>query len=103
MRSSYYYVYYVYCCRVLAVIPIVALIVVLIVAPLALAENTPPAKISKTTREEIIHTFNEDLVYIRTPFPMGKTGLKLRNGTVIPNGEELKHLMALWGPAAKAG
>jgi hypothetical protein len=70
---------------------------------LALAENTPPAKISKTTREEIIHAFNEDLVYIRAPFPMGKTGLKLRNGTVTPNGEELQHLMALWGPAAKAG
>jgi len=100
MRSSYYYVY---CCRFLAVIPIVALIVIVIVGPLALAENTPPAKISKTTREEIIHAFNEDLVYIRTPFPMGKTGLKLRNGTVIPNGEELQHLMALWGPAAKAG
>jgi len=96
MRSSYYYVY---CCRFLAVIPVVALIV----GPLALADNTPPAKISKTTREEIIHAFNEDLVYIRSPFPMGKTGLKLRNGTVTPNGEELQHLMALWGPAAKAG
>ena len=96
MRSSYYYVY---CCRFLAVIPVVALIV----GPLALADNTPPAKISKTTREEIIHAFNEDLVYIRSPFPMGKTGLKVRNGTVTPNGEELQHLMALWGPAAKAG
>ena len=96
MRSSYYHVY---CCRFLAVIPVVALIVV----PLALADNTPPAKISKTTREEIIHAFNEDLVYIRSPFPMGKTGLKVRNGTVTPNGEELQHLMALWGPAAKAG
>ena len=83
----------------MAVIPVVALIVV----PLALADNTPPAKISKTTREEIIHAFNEDLVYIRSPFPMGKTGLKVRNGTVTPNGEELQHLMALWGPAAKAG
>jgi hypothetical protein len=97
MRSSY--CYYVYRCRFLAVIPLVALIV----GPLALADNTPPAKISKTTREEIIHAFNEDLVYIRSPFPMGKTGLKLRNGTVTPNGEELQHLMALWGPAAKAG
>jgi hypothetical protein len=70
---------------------------------LALADNTPPSRISKTTREEIIHAFNEDLVYIRAPFPMGKTGLKLKNGTVTPNGEELQHLMALWGPAAKAG
>jgi hypothetical protein len=81
----------------------VILLVALIVGPLALADNTPPSRISKTTREEIIHAFNEDLVYIRAPFPMGKTGLKLRNGTVTPNGEELQHLMALWGPAAKAG
>jgi hypothetical protein len=66
-------------------------------------ENTPPPKISKTTREEIIHAFNEDLVYVRTSFPMGKTGLKIRNGTVTPSGEELRQLMALWGPAAKAG
>ncbi len=34
---------------------------------------------------------------------MGKTGLKLKNGTVTPSGPELQHLMALWGPAAKPG
>ncbi len=34
---------------------------------------------------------------------MGKTGLKLKNGTVTPSGVELQHLMALWGPAAKPG
>jgi hypothetical protein len=67
------------------------------------AENTPSPRISKATREDIIHAFNEDLVYIRTNFPMGKTGLKLKNGTVSPTGPELQHLMALWGPAAKPG
>jgi hypothetical protein len=69
----------------------------------ALAENTSPPKISKETRQEIIHAFNEELVYIRANFPMGKTGLKLRNGAVTPTGPELQHLMALWGPAAKPG
>jgi len=34
---------------------------------------------------------------------MGKTGLKLKNGTVTPSGPELQRLMALWGPAVKAG
>ncbi len=69
----------------------------------ALAGNTPPPKISKETREQIIHAFNEELVYIRTNFPMGRTGLKLKDGTVSPSGPELQHLMSLWGPAAKPG
>jgi len=68
-----------------------------------LADNTPPPRISKETREEIVHAFNEELVYIRASFPMGQTGLKLRNGTVTPSGAELQHMMALWGPAAKPG
>ena len=47
--------------------------------------------------------FAYDLVYIRTPFPMGKVGLKLRNGSLTPSGPELQQLVALWGPAAKPG
>src|SRR5271169_5930785 len=70
---------------------------------LTFAENTPPARISKQTREEIVHAFNEELVYIRVSFPVGQTGLKLKKGTVTPSGPELQHLMALWGPAAKPG
>jgi hypothetical protein len=58
---------------------------------------------SKQTREDIVHVFSEDLVYIRTNFPMGKTGLSLKNGNVSPSGPELQHLMALWGPAVKPG
>jgi hypothetical protein len=70
---------------------------------LAFAGNTPPPKISDETRKEIIHAFNEELVFIRTKFPMGKTGLKLKNGTITPSGPELQQLVALWGPAAKPG
>jgi hypothetical protein len=77
--------------------------VLLIVSALALAENSPAPRISKETREEVVHAFNEELVYIRTNFPMGKIGLKLKDGAVSPSGEELQHLMALWGPAAKPG
>jgi hypothetical protein len=70
---------------------------------LAHAGNTPPPRISQHTREEIVHAFNAELVYIRTNFPMGKTGLKLKNGTITPAGAELQRLMDLWGPAAKPG
>jgi hypothetical protein len=58
---------------------------------------------SKETREQIVHAFDEELIYIRASFPMGRTGLKLKDGTVSPSGQELQHLMALWGPAAKPG
>src|SRR5258708_1101439 len=92
MRS--FHVYCVYC-RLSALL--------LVFSTLALAENTPSPKISKGTREDIIHAFNEELVYIRTSFPMGKMGLRLRNGNVTPTGPELQHLMSLWGPAAKPG
>jgi hypothetical protein len=70
---------------------------------LVIAEGGSAPHISKETREQIVHTFDQDLVYIRTSFPMGKTGLKLKNGTITPNGQELQQLMSLWGPAAKPG
>jgi len=78
-------------------------LVLLIGSALAAAQASPPAHISKQTREQIVHVFAYDLVYVRTNFPMGKVGLKLRNGTLSPNGPELQQLMSLWGPAAKAG
>ena len=66
-------------------------------------KDSPPPRMSKETRMEIIRAFNAELVYIRTPFPMGKTGLKLKNGVVSPSGAELQQLMAMWGPATKPG
>jgi len=60
-------------------------------------------KISKDTRLDLIHGFNAELVYLRTAFPMGKTGLRLQEGTVSPSGVQLEQLMQMWGPAAKAG
>jgi hypothetical protein len=52
---------------------------------------------------DLVRAFNAELVYLRTPFPMGKKGLTLKNGVVSPNGGELQQMMAMWGPAAKAG
>ncbi len=73
------------------------------VSVFAHADNAPPSKISKETREQIAHAFDQELIYIRASFPMGKVGLKLRNGVVTPTGDELQHLIALWGPAVKPG
>ena len=52
---------------------------------------------------DLIRGFNAELVYIRTPFPMGKVGLTVKDGVVFPNGEGLQRLMAIWGPAVKPG
>lgn len=60
-------------------------------------------KMSKQTRMELIRLLNAELVYVRAPFPMGKDGLKLRNGVVTPSGAELQQMVAMWGPAAKSG
>jgi hypothetical protein len=59
--------------------------------------------ISKQTRIELIHLLNAELVYVRTPFPMGTQGLKLHEGAVSPSGEQLQQALAMWGPAAKKG
>lgn len=64
---------------------------------------SPLPHLSKQTRVDLIRGFNAELVYIRTPFPMGQKGLTLKDGVVSPNGEELQRLMVLWGPAVKPG
>ncbi len=83
------------CCSSLAIL--------CVLSQLTFAGGTPPPRISRLTREQIIHAFNDELIYIRTNFPQGKTGLKLKNGAITPSGPELQRLMSLWGPAAKPG
>src|ERR1700690_3619229 len=91
---------------------LVVFAVLLISSSAAFSDPTPtpatpkPAAakaMSIQTRAQILHVFNAELVYIRTNFPMGKIGLKLKDGTLTPNGAELQQLMSLWGPAAKPG
>jgi hypothetical protein len=67
------------------------------------ADDQKTPHISKQTRMDLIRTFNAELVYIRSPFPMGKTGLTLKDGSLSPSGEELQNKLAMWGPAAKPG
>jgi hypothetical protein len=73
---------------------------------IAAADTSKPSqvpRITKQTRMDIVRAFNAELVYVRSAFPMGKVGLKLRNGQITPNGSELQQMIAMWGPAAKPG
>jgi len=84
----------------------VLVLLVLIFLTLASAggeKSSLPPQISKRTRMDLIRGFNAELVYIRSPFPMGKKGLVLKNGKLSPGGEELQRMLAISGPAAKPG
>lgn len=50
------------------------LAVLLVFSSLAFANDAPPAKISPKTRQEVIHAFSDELVFIRTNFPMENQG-----------------------------
>jgi hypothetical protein len=67
------------------------------------SSTTGQPAMSKKTRMELIGAFNSELVYIRSPFPMGKKGLTLKDGKISPDGQELQQLIAMWGPAVKPG
>src|SRR5437588_11090443 len=79
------------------------LLAVVAIAGETSASSTPPPRISKETRMQIVRAFNAELVYVRSPFPMGKVGLKLKSGQITPSGSELQQMIAMWGPAAKPG
>ena len=77
-------------------------------APDSQAPNSAPIPagaphMSKQTRFEIIRDFETQLVYSRATFPMGSKGLKLQDGSTLPNGRDLQQLIALWGPSIKPG
>jgi hypothetical protein len=61
------------------------------------------SSLTEQHRMLLIRTFNSDLVYIRTRFPMGKVGLTIKNGNISPSGQKLDELLALWGPSVKPG
>src|SRR3954451_16800921 len=67
------------------------------------ASGKDSSQLSEQHRIELIRTFNADLVYIRTQFPMGKVGLTIKEGKISPNGEALARLLSMWGPSVKPG
>src|SRR5882724_565500 len=81
--------------------------VLLVFTAFSLADTPPRAlpttPMTKETRMSVIRTLNAELVYIRTPFPMGEKGLRLRDGVVAPSGEALQTMLAMFGPSVKPG
>lgn len=65
--------------------------------------STPPAHINNSGRVDIIRTFNAELIYVRTAFPMGQGGLTLKDGSISPDSKQLQETISLWGQALKAG
>jgi hypothetical protein len=84
-------------------IPVLLFTVVFCLVVVRADDQKTPPHMSKQTRMDLIRAFNFELVYIRSPFPMGKTGLTLKEGQLTPGGEELQRMMAMWGPAVKPG
>src|SRR5258708_37242155 len=85
-----------------------ALLVFTVLFALRGAADTPPQTLpstpmTKATRMNVIRALNAELVYIRTPFPMGEKGLRLRDGVVSPSGQALQTMLATFGPSVKPG
>jgi hypothetical protein len=85
-------------------------LIFLTLAGASLAQKTSSQKpgaamppMSKETRLELIHAFQDEVIYIRTAFPMGTKGLTVKNGVTSPSGPELEKLLNLYGPALKPG
>ena len=82
---------------------ILVLLVMCFLGVTCVAGANKSSPLTEQHRIELIRTFNADLVYIRTRFPMGKTGLTLKGGKLSPDGEALNRLLAMWGPSVKPG
>ena len=83
--------------------PVLLLVLLSCTAFVYADDQKAPAHISKQTRMDLIRAFNTELVYIRSPFPMGKTGLAIKDGQVSPNGDDLQRMLSVYGPALKPG
>src|SRR5436190_9601081 len=84
-------------------VPVLLFTVLVCVAVAGADDQKNPPHISKQTRIDLVRAFNAELVYIRSPFPMGRKGLTLKDGKLSPGAEELQQMIAMWGPAAKPG
>jgi outer membrane protein assembly factor BamE (lipoprotein component of BamABCDE complex) len=82
-----------------------ALFATLMCAALVQADKKPAKipKITEETRMTLIRGLNAEMVFIRRPFPMGKTGLTIKDGKVSPSEEQVARMVASYGPAVKPG
>jgi hypothetical protein len=82
---------------------VVLFFVICVLGVVSYASDKESSALTEQHRIELIRTFNSDLVFIRTQFPMGKVGLTIKGGKVSPDGQKLNELLAIWGPSVKPG
>jgi hypothetical protein len=82
---------------------VVLFLVICVLGVASYASDKDSSALTEQHRIELIRTFNSDLVFIRTQFPMGKVGLTIKDGKVSPDGQKLNELLAIWGPSVKPG
>lgn len=90
--------------RIAALLLIVPLLVASAWAKSTDQGSQSAAHLNKEQRLEIIRGLSAELCFARVQFPMGKKGLVLKEGKVVsPAPEEMRQLLADWGPAVKPG
>jgi hypothetical protein len=82
---------------------VVLFFVICVLGVASYASDKDSSPLTEQHRIELIRTFNSDLVFIRTQFPMGRVGLTIKDGKVLPDGQKLNELLAIWGPSVKPG
>ncbi len=83
---------------------VLAAALVSLAMPLFAGDKGKPQKLSDQNRQLIIRNFNAEQCFSHTYFPMGKVGLKITpDGKVIPGAQEVRAMVAQYGPAAKPG
>src|SRR4051794_35407954 len=76
----------------------------LVVPAAADSKDKKAPQLSNSTRIEIVRLLNAEYVWVRKPFPMGERGLAINtNGELSPDDNELRQLVAKYGPAARPG
>jgi hypothetical protein len=77
---------------------------VILAVPLLAGDKGKPEKLNDQGRQMIIRNFQAEQVFCHTYFPMGKVGLKITpDGRVTPGPQEVRAMVAQYGPAAKPG
>ncbi len=90
-------------CRRTAVL-LLALTFFLTAVVVSEASDQSPLKLTKEGRVQLIRGLEAERLFVRTLFPMGRTGLTVKNGKIVaPREAELQQLLADFGPSLKPG
>ena len=69
------------------------------------SQDSKPAasRMDKQTRMMVIRGLTAEIAFARRSFPLGKTGLTIKDGKVSPDDNEIQALIAGYGPSLKPG